>query len=89
MYGKIFDRQQNWKNRGYNSFVLIAPIKIGTKRYIEEVVIKKDNQIQRLYLHEVEIKKRLEEFIQTSLKRLNPPISKLIIAQKISKVNKK
>lgn len=31
--GFIYDRQTNWKNRGYTSFVLIAPIKIGKDIY--------------------------------------------------------
>ena len=87
-YGKIFSREKNWKNRSWDSFVIIAPIKIGTIRYIEEVIVKKGIERQGLYLHEVEIKKKLENFIQTHLNMGNSLTSKLIIAQKISKVNK-
>ncbi len=89
MYGKIFSREKNWKNRGWTTFVIIAPIKIGTVRYIEEVIIKRMSNRQGLYLHEAEIKKRLESLFQTHTEVGNFPISKLIIAQKISKVNKK
>ncbi|WP_413854182.1 hypothetical protein [Candidatus Ruminimicrobium bovinum] len=93
MYGKIFSREKKWKSRNWNTFVIIAPIKIGTVRYIEEVIIKNGIDRQGLYLHEVEIKKRLEDFIKTYNDKIYPlghlPISKLIIAQKISKVNKK
>jgi hypothetical protein len=87
MYGKIFDRQKNWKNRCWDTFVIIAPIKIGDRRYIEEIIIKKDSHRQGLYLHEIEIKKRLEDFIKTYADENHPlghpPISKLIIAKKI------
>jgi len=89
MYGKIFSREKNWKQRGWDTFVIIAPIKIKTVRYIEEVIIKKSEIRQGLYLHKTEIKKRLEEICQTHLNMGTLPISKLIIAQKISKVNKK
>ena len=89
MYGKIFSREKNWKNRGWTTFVIIAPIKIRTKRFIQEVVIKRNSVRQGLYLHEVEIKKRLIDSIQAHTKLGRLPISKLIIAQKISKVNKK
>ena len=89
MYGKIFNRETNWKNRKWDSFVIIAPIKIGTIRYIEEVIVKKGIERQGLYLHEVEIKKKLENFIQTHLNMGNSLTSKLIIAQKISKVKQK
>ena len=89
MHGKIFSREKNWKNRGWTTFVIIAPIKIGTKRFIQEVIIKRNSVRQGLYLHEVEIKKRLIDSIQAHTKLGRLPISKLIIAQKISKVNKK
>lgn len=86
-YGKIFDRQRNWKQRGWDTFVIIAPIKIGSVRYIQEVVVKKDINRLGLYLHETEIKKRLEDFIKTYNDRNyllgHLPISRLIIAQKI------
>lgn len=63
---------------------LSAPIVIGGKRYTEEVIIKRTKENQRLYLHEVEIQERLEQFIQTSQTQdVNAPASKLIIAQKI------
>lgn len=86
MNGKIFDRQKNWKKRGYDSYVIIAPVKIGTQRYIEEVVVKRNNKRQGFYLHEVEIKKRLEDFIKTHTEVGHLPTSRLIIAQKIKKV---
>lgn len=82
--GFIFDRQKNWKNRGYDTFVLIAPVIIGGKRYAEEVVIKKTKENQRLYLHEVDIQEKLEHLLQTShTQDVNAPAPRLIIAKKI------
>lgn len=76
--------KKNWKNRGYDTFVLIAPVIIGGKRYAEEVVIKKTKENQRLYLHEVDIQEKLEHLLQTShTQDVNAPASKLIIAKKI------
>ncbi|MGN0023013.1 MAG: hypothetical protein ACI352_03180 [Elusimicrobiaceae bacterium] len=82
--GFIFDRQENWKGRGYDTFVLIAPVIISGKRYAEEVIIKKTKENQRLYLHEVDIQEKLEHLLQTShTQDVNAPAFKLIIAKKI------
>ena len=45
------------------------------------MAIKRIKENQRLYLHEVEIQERLEQFIQTSQTQdVNAPAFKLIIA---------
>ena len=51
--GKIVDYQSNWKNRGYDTVVLAAPIKIGKTPHIMGVVLIKDHNGNRFYLHEV------------------------------------
>ena len=82
--GFIFDRQQNWKDRGYDTFVLIAPVIIGGKRYAEEVIIKKRPAgRQGLYLHEVDLTEKLEEVFKTTSEGAPLPTSRLIIAKKI------
>ena len=80
--GYVFDEQKNWKNRGYDTAVLVAPIKIGKDDYICEVVIKIGKARKGLYLHRVEISKELAEVFKTA-NGSTPTSSKLIIAQKI------
>ena len=65
--GVIIDSDLNHKDRGYNSYVIAAPIKIADKNYICEVVLKQNKQENRFYLHEVtEQKKFLERAFVTN-----------------------
>ena len=56
--GIVYNRQTNWKNRGYDTYLIIAPITIGGEKYIGEVVVKSGKERQGMYLHEVEITKK-------------------------------
>ena len=85
--GKIFDRQKNWKNRGYDTVVMIAPLKINGVDYIGEVVVEQRPNRQGFYLHEVEIKEKLADVFKTPTEGSTPPVSKLIISQWLAKIN--
>lgn len=85
--GIIFDRQTNWKNRGYDTAVLAAPITIGDKEYICEVVVETRPNRQGFYLHEVELKEKVENAFKTPTKGSAFPTSRLILAKKADKVN--
>lgn len=50
--GKQIDFQQNWKGRGYDTYVFAAPVDIGDSRTYVAAVVRSDAQ-NRLYLHEV------------------------------------
>ena len=56
--GKIIDYQSNWKNRGYDTIVFAAPIKITGEylggEYLEAVIARRFNgqKSQRFYVHE-------------------------------------
>lgn len=101
MHGRIFNKHQNWKNRGYDTLVIAAPVEIAGKRYIEEVVVKKTAGRQGFYLHEVDIQEKFEDFLNKAIKKRaeenlqdttkggNSPTLRLIIAQKVSEINKK
>ncbi|MGF0069266.1 hypothetical protein [Candidatus Spyradosoma sp. SGI.093] len=86
-HGIIFDRQTNWKNRGYDTAVLAAPITIGGKEYICEVVVETRPNRQGFYLHEVELKEKVENAFKTPTKGSAFPTSRLILAKKAYKVN--
>lgn len=51
--GLIVDYQQNWKDRGYDTAVVAAPITIGTEDHIVAVILTRSNQTNRFYVHEV------------------------------------
>ena len=86
-HGIVYDRQSNWKQRGFDTAVIIAPIEIGGERYAGEVVVKRLPTRQGFYLHEVEVQKKLERAFKTSTKGGARQASKLIIAQKNDIVN--
>ena len=65
--GKVFDRQQNWKGRGYDTAVLAAPISIADKEYICEVIVEQRPNRQGFYLHEVQIKEKLLDVFKTGV----------------------
>ena len=56
--GKVVDYQTNWKGRGYDTAVIVAPISIAGKEYYTAVVVRRTNNNQRFYLHEIDIKNR-------------------------------
>ncbi|MDR0509541.1 MAG: hypothetical protein LBH06_00425 [Rikenellaceae bacterium] len=57
--GQIIDSQRNWKQRGYDTFVIAAPVKIGNDGYAGIVVITRKETSNRFYLHDVALQKNL------------------------------
>lgn len=55
--GQIIDIQQNWKGRGYDTFVVAAPIMVkkdsNACEYYCGVVVKRVSDVQRYDVHEV------------------------------------
>ncbi len=73
--------------RGWNTAVIIAPIKIAGTDYVCEVVVKKTNNGQKFYLHEVEIKEKLEGVFKSVEKNTaTPQASRLILAKHLQEV---
>ncbi|AEC02644.1 hypothetical protein Spico_1440 [Parasphaerochaeta coccoides DSM 17374] len=58
--GREFNRIENYKGRGYTAITIDAPIVIGDEQYICEVVINQQENSRHFYLHEVEIKEKLQ-----------------------------
>jgi len=56
--GEIIDFRHNWKGRGYDTVVVAAPIKIAGAEFMEGVVLLKDVNTDRFYLHEVLAKRK-------------------------------
>ena len=83
--GIIYNYEKNWKNRNYDTCVIIAPINIVGKDFAEEVVLKKRPNKTGFYLHEVELKEKLLEMFKTPTERSKSK-SYLIIAQHFDKV---
>ena len=85
--GTVFDRQSNWKGRGYDASVISAPVRIGDTDYAGEVVVKHLPNRQGLYLHEVENKKRLENAFKTA-NGSAPQASRLILGKQLGDVKR-
>jgi hypothetical protein len=58
--GKVIDYQENWKQRGYDTVVMAAPISINQEQYIQGVIVVKESNKNRYYLHEVLLEKKGE-----------------------------
>lgn len=84
--GIVFDRQENWKGRGYDTAVIAAPVTINEVEYICEVVVEQRPKRQGFYLHEVEIKKKLEDVFKTSTEGGTPQASRSILALRAEEV---
>ena len=85
--GFIFNREENWKERGWNTAVIVAPIKLGEDDYVCEVVVKKVRGQQRFYLHEVERKKTLDGVFKSVANNGNASqVSKLILGKHLAEV---
>lgn len=90
--GKIIDFQKNWKNRGYDTAVFAAPIKIADKDYFMAAVIVVEAERNSYYLHEVAIQEKEDNTLfktgtvnnGTSGKVLSSPIFTLL--QKLQSV---
>lgn len=86
--GVVFDRQKNWKERGYDTAVIAAPVTIKGVEYVCEVVVEQRTNRQGFYLHEVEIKKKLEDVFKTSTEGGTPQASRSILALRAEDVKR-
>lgn len=59
--GVLIDYDVNHKDRGYDSAVIAAPIRINKEDYICSVVVKRNLKDNRFYLHEVIEQKKLSD----------------------------
>jgi hypothetical protein len=86
--GKTIDTQNNWKNRGYDSYTVAAPFKIGGTVYIGEVIINRHKDGKNtFYLHEVTERSKLRGASQAGYKTSAPEgASTKIIARFLEKV---
>ena len=88
--GFVFNREHNWKERGWDTAVIIAPVKIGAEYYACEVVVKKARGQQKFYLHEVEIKKTLDDVFKSVANNGNASqVSRLILGKHLAEVKGK
>lgn len=88
--GFVFNREHNWKERGWDTAVIIAPVKIGAEDYACEVVVKKARGQQKFYLHEVEIKKTLDDVFKSVANNGNASqVSRLILGKHLAEVKGK
>ena len=89
--GMAFDVQENWKNRGYGTVVIAAPIRIAQEPYVCEVVVKSEREGKAFYLHEVNLTEKIADTIKTATGAAASAIvarpTRSILAEKCSAVN--
>jgi hypothetical protein len=71
-YGIIVEQQENWKNRGYQSFTIAAPIKINADGFVGIVIVTQKDDSFRFYLHVTLPQKSLRSSFKTSLAGMPP-----------------
>ena len=89
--GVVFDRNDNWKDRGYATATIVAPIRMGGMDYVCELVVNRHRDRNAFYLHEVNLKEKLSDTIKTatgavSIGESARPV-RSIIAQRLAEVN--
>ncbi|MDR1361122.1 MAG: hypothetical protein LBJ18_02315 [Rickettsiales bacterium] len=62
MKGRLYSECCSWKERNYDSFVIVAPIQVADSRCIMSVIVKKSDK-QRLYLHRIDVIKSPQEVL--------------------------
>ena len=85
--GYIYDVQKNWKDRGYDTATILAPINIGKDVYICDIVVIIRSNKTSFYLHEVEQINKFANVFKTPTKGSTSANSKLIITHKIQNFN--
>lgn len=59
--GRLVAFRKNWKGRGYDSYILVAPVKIGEEQCVAFVVVNKNENSNRFYLHEVGVLEEIKK----------------------------
>ena len=71
--GKVVGFEKNWKQRGYDSATIAAPITIDGEQYLMAVVVHRSNSANRFYVHDVfTVKKEATPFM-TGTKNIGEP----------------
>ncbi len=60
--GEIVHFDSNWKERGYASMTIAAPITIGNEPYMMAVILRRSNDNTRYYVHDVFAEKEATPF---------------------------
>ena len=89
--GMAFDMRANWKDRGYGTVVIAAPIQFAREPYACEVVVRPENAGNAFYLHEVNLTEKIADTIKTATGAAASATvarpTRSILAEKCSAVN--
>ncbi|MDR1926317.1 MAG: relaxase domain-containing protein, partial [Endomicrobium sp.] len=81
--GVIINKELNWKDRGYNTYLIAAPISIEKREYIAEVIVKETHNDKKFYLHQVNEKDAIETEVSSGRRDIpiserKPPINSIL-----------
>lgn len=71
--GKVVGFEKNWKNRGYDSATIVAPITINGEEYLMAVIVHRSNSTNRFYVHDVFTAKKEATPFMTGTQNLGEP----------------
>lgn len=71
--GKVVGFEKNWKQRGYDSATIAAPITIGGEEYLMAVIVHRSNSANRFYVHDVFTAKKEATPFMTGTQNLGEP----------------
>ncbi len=60
--GQVVAYESDWKNRGYDTATIAAPIKIDSEPYMMAVVVRRSNQNNQFYVYDVFAEKEATPF---------------------------
>ena len=70
--GVVADYRTNWKGRGKDTYLIAAPVKIGSSGYAGIVVVTQSKVKNKFYLHEVILQKNLRNRFKTGTESRSP-----------------
>jgi N12 class adenine-specific DNA methylase len=60
--GRIIASEQSQRDAGMTGYFVAAPIRMGSQDYIAVALVRSDQNANRLYVHEVALKEKLQDF---------------------------
>ncbi|MDR1926301.1 MAG: AAA family ATPase, partial [Endomicrobium sp.] len=86
--GIIINKEINWKNRGYDTYLVVGSVSIKNKDYVAEIVVRENKDSSKsFYLEEVEDKKILFSCLESTFEGGNQKEFNTILNKYIKKVN--
>lgn len=65
--GVLIEKAENWKDRGYDTYVIAAPVIMKGEKYVCEIILTQSPEKTRFYLHELRKWEGLQDVFYSTL----------------------